>query len=580
MAFSYTAKPGRRITLLDSVLVLLGFILVARLFQLQVLQHGRYVVEAAGQQSRGLQVAASRGQIYVLDGQQKTPLALDLTLETLYVDPKVVHNKTVVAEALAAVTGDSASTYLQKLQHDNDYEELKRGLPQAVGDKIKKLNLLGVGLIDVPQRTYPEGSLASQLLGFVNSDGVGQYGLEGYLNKDLAGTPGVLKFKTDTQGNPIAIAGNYDQPAVDGKSYVLNIDRNIQAEVEKEIKAGVESSKAVSGSVVVVDPSTGAVKAMANFPTYDPNQFGSVSDYNVFDNSVVSSQFEPGSGFKIITMSAGLDTKKVTSDTTYVDPGSVQVDGATIYNAEKKQYGQQTMLQVIEKSLNTGVIFVLKTMGGDTQNITLAGKQLFYNYIKRFGFGVATGIEQTGEVPGTVNAPSNASGNNVNYANMTFGQGISVTMIQMVMAAAAIANGGKLYQPQLIHQVISSDGSTQTIAPRVVNPQVISAASANAITQMMVAVVEHGSGFAARIKGYQIAGKTGTAQIPLPGGGYDPNKNIGSFVGFAPVGNPKYVLMVRINQPQTSGFAETTTVPAFAAISSWLLNYYQVPPSS
>lgn len=579
MKLSYSAKPGRRITLLNGLMLFFGVVMAVRLFSVQVVKHDRYIVEAAQQQSRKFVVPANRGQIYMLDGERKTPLALDLTLETLYVDPAAVKNKSAVAKALAEITGDTDSQYLAALQRTGDYAVLKKGLSVALGEKIKKLNLLGVGLINVPQRTYPEGQLASQLLGFVNSDGLGQYGVEGYLDHDLGGKPGLLNFRTDTQGNPIAIAGSYEKPAIDGQSFVLNIDRNIQAEAEKVIKAGVEDAKAVSGSVIVVDPNTGAVKAMANFPTYDPNHYGSISDYNFFSNDVVSNQFEPGSGFKVITMAAGLDSKKVAADTTYNDPGSVKIDGATIYNAEKKTYAEpQTMLQVIQKSLNTGVVFVLKTMGGDPQNINMAGKQLFATYIKKFGFGVATGIQQAGEATGQVNPPSKANGNNINYANMTFGQGVSVTMIQMAMAVAAIANGGKLFQPQLIHQIISANGDVQTVVPKVANAQVISASAASDLAKMMIAVVEHGSGFAARVSGYQIAGKTGTAQIPLPGGGYDPTKNIGSFVGFAPVNKPRFVLMVRINQPQTNGFAETTTVPAFGAITRWLLNYYQVPP--
>ncbi len=581
MSFRYTVRPDRRINLLSWLLVFFGLAMIVRLFSLQVLSRDRYLVEAAHQQSRKFVVPAARGQIYILDGKNKTPLALVQTLFSLYVDPSIMKNKNEVAVALSGVTRDDPDAYLKSMMAPGDYVVLKRGLSASTAEKIRNLNLLGVGLTTVQQRSYPEGQLASQLLGFVNNDGLGQYGVEGYLNKELTGTPGLLNFRTDTQGNPIAIAGSFEKSAVDGQSFVLNIDRNIQAEVEKVIKSAVEDSKAVSGSVIVVDPNNGAVKAMANYPTYDPNNYGSVTDYNVFSNDVVASQFEPGSGFKVFTMAAGLDSKKVTSQTMFTDPGSIKIDGRTIYNAEKKQYAEpQSMLDVIQKSLNTGVIYVLKAMGGDVENITLPGKQLFSSYIKRFGFGVATGIQQAGEATGTVNPPSNANGNNVNYANMTFGQGISVTMMQMVMAVAAVANGGKLYQPQLVNQVILPNGETKDIAPKVANPRVISSATASALAQMMIAVVEKGSGFAARAKGYQIAGKTGTAQIPLPGGGYDPNKNIGSFVGFAPVINPRFVLMVRINQPQTSAFAETTTVPAFGVITRWLLNYYQVPPTS
>ncbi|HSH31628.1 MAG TPA: penicillin-binding protein 2, partial [Candidatus Saccharimonadales bacterium] len=363
-------------------------------------------------------------------------------------------------------------------------------------------------------------------------------------------------------------------------SYVLTLDRNIQAQAERYLKEGVEKVRAKSGSVVIIDPSNGSVKALANFPTYDPNSYSSVRDYGLFSNPVVSNQFEPGSGFKVFTMAAGLDSGKVKPDTSYDDTGAVELEGRTIRNADNHRFGQQTMAEVIQKSLNTGVIFVLRSLGGDAGKITLAGKRVLHQYVtKQFGFGVATGIEQTGEAAGAVNRPNNQRGNDVNYANMTFGQGVSVTMIQMAAATAAIANGGKLYQPRLIDEVIAPGQTAQAVAPKLVNDKVISPEVARQLTDMMVLVVEKGSGYATKIPGYKVAGKTGTAQIPRADGkGYEEGKNIGSFVGFAPASNPRFVMMVRINEPQVKGFAEATTVPVFGDIAKWLLHYYAVPP--
>jgi stage V sporulation protein D (sporulation-specific penicillin-binding protein) len=332
--------------------------------------------------------------------------------------------------------------------------------------------------------------------------------------------------------------------------------------------------------VVIVDPVTGAVMAMANYPTFDPNKYSDTKDYSAFANATVSNQYEPGSIFKPITMVAGLDSGKVKPTDTYVDTGSEEIDGRTIRNSENKTYGKQTMTDVIQKSLNTGVIFVLKSLGADTKGINITGKKLFADYVRRFGFGVATGIEQQGEASGAVNGPTGSSGNNVNYANMTFGQGISVTMMQMVMATSAIANGGKLLQPHVIAESQGSDGVVHKVAPKVVNPHVVSAASASAVTDMMEQVVLHGSGYLAKMKGYRVAGKTGTAQIPRADGqGYEDGNNIGSFVGFAPIGSPRYVTMVRIIKPQVPGFAESTTVPVFVGISNWLVQYLEIPPS-
>jgi cell division protein FtsI/penicillin-binding protein 2 len=580
VAFWYQAKPQRRIIWLNLALVMAGLIVVYKLGQLQLLQHAKYSTAATAGQSRKFTVPAKRGQIYVWDGEQKTPLALNETLKLIYADPTEITDKADTATKLAAVTGDNPSEYLKELGKSGNYVVLKRRVKLELAEKVEALHLTGIGLNDQQFRVYPEGSLASQLLGFVNADGEGQYGLEGYLNQDLAGTPGLLKIKTDTFGNPIAIANNFEQPAVDGKDYVLTIDRNIQSQVEKYLKAGVEAVKARSGSVVIVDPNTGAVKAMANFPTYDSNAYSTVSDYSVFGNDVVSSQFEPGSGFKVITMATGLTSGKVKPETTYEDTGVVELDGRVIRNSENHKYGQQNMIDVIQKSLNTGVIFVLKALGGDPNAITLAGKKNLYDSIKRFGFGATTGIEQPSEVAGAINPPTTKSGNNVNYANMTFGQGISVNMLQMTMAVAAIANGGKLYQPHLVDQIIGADGSVQQVEPKVVRDQLVTPEISKQLTNMMVQVVEKGSGYLTKIKGYPVAGKTGTAQIPRADGqGYEETKNIGSFVGYAPAYDPRFVMMVRINEPQVSGFAESTTVPVFANIANWLLRYWQVPPS-
>lgn len=580
-SFVEIQRQRRRIASFNLALFLFAGILTWRLFSLQVLNQGHYTALASQEHNRKYEVPASRGQIYLMDGEQRSPLALNQHLKLLWADPSHVQDKAGTASKLAAITGGSAADYLAKLQRPGEYVALKEKVDAGIADKIQALNIAGVGLFDQEYRVYPEGQLAAQVSGFVNSEGKGQYGIEGFLDQELAGTAGQLKAKTDTNGNPIATADNIIKQPTNGKSYVLTIDRNIQAQAEKWLTDGVKNVGATSGSLVVIDPKTGAVKAMANYPTFDPNNYSQVSDYGVFSNSVVSNMFEPGSGFKIITMSSGLDTGKVKPDTQYNDTGEVDLDGYTIKNAENHKFGTQTMTDVIQKSLNTGVIFVLRMLGGDPNNITLAGKKTLYDYItKHFGFGVPTGIEQAGEAAGKVNQPSNVSGNNVNYANMTFGQGISVTMMQMVDAAAAIANGGKFYQPYLVDTAINPDGTEHKTQPRVVSSNVISATAATQITTMMEQVVLHGSGYATKMKGYQIAGKTGTAQIPDPSGkGYLPDKNIGSFVGFAPADNPKFVMMVRVNEPKVQGFAESTAVPIFAHVAQYLLQYYAVPPS-
>jgi cell division protein FtsI (penicillin-binding protein 3)/stage V sporulation protein D (sporulation-specific penicillin-binding protein) len=450
--------------------------------------------------------------------------------------------------------------------------------------RIRALGIAGVGLAEQSYRTYPEGSLAAQMLGFVNADGEGQYGIEQYLNQKLSGVPGQLSGKTDTHGIPIYTAGNVMKQPVDGTSYVLTIDRSVQAEVESALADRVKAVNGKSGSAVVMDPNTGAVIAMASYPTFDPNNYSSVTDYNLFLNQVTSGAFEPGSGLKVFSMATGLDQGKVTPDTTYDDPHCYTIDKVQVCDAATDQPGpNRSMTVVLRDSLNTGVMFVLRMLGGDPNNFTLAGKKTLYDYYtNHFGFGRKTGIEQANESAGVVNKPSNAAGNDVNYANMTFGQGIDVTMMQMVAGMSAIANGGSLWQPHLVDGIMNADGSETTQAPKLVSSHIISPQTVADLNQMLQVVAKHGSGYIADAMnpGYSIAGKTGTAQIPKPdGNGYIDGANIGSFVGFAPAANPKFVLMVRIDQPQVGGYAETTTVPLFGQICQWLFSYYGIAPT-
>jgi cell division protein FtsI/penicillin-binding protein 2 len=589
---SDTIVQRRRLRYLSGTLVVFAVLLFVRLVDLQVVQHGAYAKQASSEQSRKFEIPATRGELYVQDGDGTiSPIVLNQTLQLLYADPRYVGNKATAAQKLASVTGGSASAYLAALDNGIDYSVLDTKLPANIADKVKALNMPGVGLADQDYRAYPEGNLAAQVLGFVNAAGVGQYGLEGYFDKQLSGTPGKLAAKTDAFGIPIATANNVDQPAVNGTSYVLTLDRNIQAMAEQELATQVQAVKAKSGSVVIMDPTDGDVLAMANYPTYDPSKYNLVTDYSVFQNQTISNAFEPGSGMKVFDMATGLDQGKVTPNTTYDDPGCYVIDTDKVCDAEGDQPGNnKTMTVVLRDSLNTGAMFVLRMLSGSTTGFTLAGKQLLYNYYTRhFGFGSLTGIEQAGEAPGQVNQPSNAAGNNVNYANMTFGQGITVTMIQMVQAMAAIADGGKMYQPQLVSAVMNADGSTTPVAPKVVKNHIMSPTAIANLNQMLQVVVQHGSGYIAADMnpGYAIAGKTGTAEIANPnGGGYLVGANIGSFIGFAPADNPKFVIMVRLNDPSVNcdsaecGYAEYTTVPLFGEICKWLFKYYGIPPGT
>ncbi|MBW4061866.1 penicillin-binding protein 2 [Candidatus Saccharibacteria bacterium] len=566
-------------------LAFFALVLLGRLFYLQVIKHASYARQASNEHTRKDALPATRGELFVHDGSGGiSPIALNQTLNVLSADPRFVKDQPATAQKLAAITGGSAAAYEKSMASATEYAKLADRIPNDQAAKIKALGLTGIWLVAQDYRTYPEGSLAAQTLGFVNADGTGQYGIEQYLNPELTGTPGQLSGKTDTNGVPIYTSGNIDKQPIDGKSYVLTIDRNVQAEVEQALADRVKAVNAKSGSAVVLDPNTGAVIAMATYPTFDPNHYANVSNYGVFLNQVVDGQFEPGSGLKVFTMAAGLDQGKVTPDTTYNDPHCYTIDTRQVCDAATDLPGpNRSMTVVLRDSLNTGVMFVLRSLGGDPNKFTLAGKKTLYDYFtNHFGFGTSTGIEQANEVPGIVNLPSNAAGNDVNYANMSFGQGIDVTMIQMVAAMGAIANGGKLWQPHLVDAVMNDDGTQSRIAPKLEKDHVISAAADAQLNQMLQVVAKHGSGYIADAMNpnYSIAGKTGTAQIPKSDGtGYIDGANIGSFIGYAPATNPKFVLMVRINEPDVTGYAETTTVPLFGQICTWLFNYYGIAPT-
>lgn len=588
---SDTLSQRQRLGIVVGFLFVCGAVVSMRLAYLQLWQHSRYLAEATAEQTRKYEVPATRGDLYVHDGDSMSPIALNQTLSILYADPRYVGDHAAVAAKLAAVTGGSAADYKAKLDAGIEYAKLADRVSDDTAAKIKALKIPGVGLASQDYRVYPEGNLAAQVLGFVNADGNGQYGVEGYLNNKLAGTPGRLAAKTDTHGIPIATADNVEKAPVDGASYVLTIDRNIQAMAESELKAQVDKVHAQSGSIIILDPSNGAVRAMATYPTFDPNNYSSVKDYNVFLNQPVAGAFEPGSGMKVFTMAAGLDQGKVTPDTTYDDPFCYQVDDRKICDAPTDHAGKgKSMTVVLRDSLNTGAMFVLRMLGGDPGKFTLAGKKTLFSYFtKHFGFGTPTGIEQAGEEGGVVPEPSNAAGNNVTYANMTFGQGMSVNMAQMASAMASVADGGKLYQPHVIDGVMNEDGTMTPDQPKLLNNHTMNPTSISQLTQMLEVVVEHGSGYLAGVEnpGYKIAGKTGTAQVPDPNGpGYLQGKNIGSFLGFAPADNPKFVVMVRINEPSIQcdsaacGYAEYTTVPVFGDICKWLFKYYGIPPTS
>lgn len=569
-----------RLYVLAAAFLLPVLIIFGRLVTVQVLKHSFYAEKASAQQSRQFEIPAKRGELYVEDNGELYPVALNNSLKYVYADPQLIEDPDKASTELAPIL-DLGQASLEKsltFTGKNRYVELKQAVDKEAAKKIAELKLRGVVLRDRDYRSYPEGALFGHLTGYVNNDGKGQYGLEEYLNADLSGRNGMLKAITDSQGVPLSTQDNVIEEPRNGTSYVLTVDRYIQGIAEKALKTAVSDNKAASGSIIVMDPHTGAIKAMVNTPDYDPNHYTQVKpdNYASFLNSAITSQFEPGSGFKPLTMSIGIENKKVDQHTGFNDTGEVVIGEYTIHNADKKKFGQVDMALVIKNSINTGMVYILKLMGGNPNEITRAGKEMLHAGIQKFGFGQKTGVELAGEAAGRVKDPKAAD---IDYANMTFGQGIATTSLQMVTAMSSIANGGVKVEPHILAKKVLANGELETVHKNFANDRVMSKETADTVANMMIGVVEGGSGYLTRMPGYKIAGKTGTAQVPKANGqGYEENKNIGSFIGFAPVGDPKFIMLVRVDYPQTNTYAERSAVPAFAEVAKQLFSYYQVPP--
>jgi len=438
--------------------------------------------------------------------------------------------------------------------------------------KEKVLDLKVIGFEMESFRYYPEANLSSHIIGFLGFEGdekKGYNGIEGYFNEELSGQAGKVKAERDAKGNLTIINNRVFENAKDGNDIILTIDHSIQFTVCQKLNAAVLRHGADGGSAIVIDPKNGAILAMCSFPDYDPNDYKNVENSNIFNNPAIFDQYEPGSIFKAITMAAGLDQNKVSPDTTFNDTGSVKIANYTIENSDHKAHGMVTMANVLELSLNTGAIYVMRKIG----------PPIFENYLKNFGFGEKTGIELKTESKGDIRSLNDKKNKELYSATASFGQGISVTPLQMVMAFGAVANGGILMKPYIVNKIIKPGGEEAITSSRQIR-RVISERASMLLGGMLVNVVEKGHGKKAGVKGYYVAGKTGTAQIPKKDGrGYEENAHIGSFAGFAPADDPAFAMIVRIDHPRDVEWAESSAAPLFGEIAEFILNYKQIAPT-
>lgn len=562
-----------RVRVLRAIAIVSSVALIVRLADLQLLRHGTFEAQAQGQHGVQAELPPTRGEILARDrfsGGQLFPLATNRRYHLLYAVPKDIPDPQAVAQALDPLLPDvNEGSLLKRLAKPGDvYEPLAHGLTDQDKARVEALQLPGIALADEPLRYYPESAVGAHLLGFVGYDGdvrKGRYGLEDAYDDLLAGKPGALVGVRDAAGRAIATADRVLERPQDGASLILTIDRSIQYEACTKLNAWVEQHGATQGALVILDPKTGAVLALCGSPGFDPNAYDEARDVAVFSNPATSAPYEPGSVFKPFTMSMALDLNQVTPQTTYEDAGEVQIGGFRIKNSDGQAHGVKTMMQVLEESLNTGAIFAAQTVGD----------RPFEDYAKAFGFGAPTGIDLY-EERGTL--ASLKQHKPIYTATASYGQGITVTPLQLAAAYGALANGGRLLRPYVVEEIVHPDGQRERTAPHVVR-QVVSQRTAATLGAMLVNVVRNGHGKRAGVPGYFVAGKTGTAQIPFKDKrGYEPDATIGTFAGFAPVNDPQFVMVIRVDRPKDVQFAESSAAPLFGQLAQFLLHYLGVPP--
>ncbi|MFZ2682230.1 MAG: penicillin-binding protein 2 [Patescibacteria group bacterium] len=475
----------------------------------------------------------------------------------------------IILEPFTLEDNQVAALIARLSKADDPYEPVARNVTDEQLDLLKTLESEALDYILEDSRAYPEPGFGGQILGFLGrkQDGqpVGLYGLEGFFDDFLAGQIGQLSSQVDVSGRFIGVGSRDFKPAIDGGDILLTVDRTLQVEVCEILARGVESHNADSGTVVILEPATGKVLAMCGAPDFYPADYGNVEDAFVYNNTAIFSAYEPGSIFKPITMAAAIDVEAVTPESRFTDTGSVTIDEFTIRNAGEKIFGNVSMIEVLEDSVNTGMVWVMRQMGPETLK----------QYIRDFGFGQQTGIELKSEVAGTIASLDERA--EVYPATASFGQGITTTPLQIVAAYAALANQGLLMKPYIVDELRYADGTVEHIQPQALR-QVISPSTATTIGAMLVSVVEYGHGQRASVPGYYIGGKTGTAQIAR-NGVYSKTEFNGSFAGYGPIHDPKFAMVVKIENPKEGViYAESTAAPVFGEIAEFLLEYYGIAP--
>ena len=560
--------------------------LTARLFFWQVVKSEELTSAAKTQHQSGRRIVADRGNILSADGSL---LAASSQSWLLFVQKsetdlstKTIANKLapILVEEIDYKPDDSRDNKQKLLDETNRIQEMldradlvwvpvRHKLSSDVKRNIQALKIKGVGFDPEESRFYPEGSSSAHVLGFVgkDQDGVdkGYFGLEGFYDLSLTGKPGFIQQESDAQGTPILFGGSKEISALSGVDLKTHIDKRMQFIVEEKLKEGIERYGAKNGVAIIMNPKTGAVMAMAAFPSYDPAKYFEFGN-EYFKNPVISDAFEPGSIFKPLVMASGLDSNSIEVDTKCdICDGPLKIDKYYIETWNNKYNPNASMTDIIVHSDNVGMTFIGQKIG----------QEKLYDYLKKFGFGQVTGIDLQGEASPQLRAKD--KWNIVDLATATFGQGIAVTPIQIIQGFTAIANKGKMVSPQIVDKIITDKGE-QDIKQQPAK-QVISEKAATETTAMMIEAVEDGEAKWTKLTNFNIAGKTGTAQIPISGH-YDAEKTIASFIGFAPANDPKFLMLVTLKEPQTSTWASETAAPLWFNVAKELFPYLGIQPEN
>jgi len=558
-----------RLQVLLLIMVILVLVIVVKLFDLQILKGGEYLNAAKIQHLLVDEIKPRRGEIF-LDSFSNTnyPLAINRSYFDLYAIPKsITEDPLKISKKLSQILEVEEEILYNRLSKlDDIYEPLKNKLTEEEIQKVEELDYEGIEFLKQNYRYYPNEEIGAHLVGYVgykNDLLVGNYGLEGYWEEELASQKTTMIAEKDVYGNLITISANDNKNVVNGQDLYLTIDQAIQHFSCEELKKSVEEYQAQGGTVIVMNPKNGDILALCNYPDFNPNNYSEVEDIDVYNNDATFTAYEPGSVFKAITMAAALDLELVTPETTYFDTGEFKVEDYTIKNSDLKAHGEQTMVQVLDESLNTGAAWVAEKIN----------RKRFKTYVENFGFGQKLGIELDSEVKGNINNLDKTG--KVFLATASYGQGITTTPIQLITAFSSFANGGYLYKPRIVKKIVYPSGQEEEFLPQL-ERKVISERTAKKISAMLVSVIESGHATLAGVKGYYLGGKTGTAQIAQKGGYSQENTNH-TFIGFGPSRDPKFVILTKLESPHRA-WSALTAAPLFAKIAEFTLDYYKISP--